>query len=95
MKKIYVESEVLVNIPITAKVKFIINADEDVDGKVIVKAINRFSQKKNYSKADIQIDEVDIIGGCQDDNYHLATMIEDAMILSPFKINDFSVVDVK
>jgi len=91
MKKVYVEAEVLVNVPVTAKVKFIINADEDAD---IGKAIAKLSQNKKYSKADIEIDEIDVVG-VRDDNYCLSPMIEDAIILSPFKVNGFSVVDAK
>lgn len=58
-RKVYVEAEVEVLVPVKVKVEFAVNSDEDANHTT---AIKRFLAGKTYSKADVTFGNLTVTG---------------------------------
>lgn len=57
-RKVYIEAEVRVLVPVTVKVKFLVRADEDAN---VERAITQFLKGKEYKKADVEFSDVKVL----------------------------------
>ena len=92
MRKVYIEGEATVNVPVKVKFSMTVRADEDAS---IAKALKLASQIKQYAKADVEdlnVDEVLEIGG-YDGTDELDAAIQEAFEFSPFTIHKSEVID--
>lgn len=94
MRKVYIEGEATVMVPVKIKFSMTVRADADAS---ITKALKLASQVKKYAKADVEdlnVDEVLEIGG-YDGTEELDAAVQEAFEFSPFTIQKSEVIDSK
>lgn len=93
-RKVYIEGEATVNVPVKVKFSMTIRADEDAS---IAKALKLASQAKTYAKADIEdlsVDEILELNG-YDGVDELDTAVDDALQYGKFTVLKSEVIDSK
>ena len=94
MRKVYIEGEATVMVPVRVKFSMTVRADADAS---IAKALKLASRVKTYAKADVEdiaVDEVLGIGN-YDGTEELDAAIQEAFEFSPFTIHNSQVIDSK
>lgn len=94
MRKVYIEGEATVNVPVKVKFSMTVRADDDAS---IDKAVKLASQVKKYAKADVEdldVDEILEVGG-YDGTDELDTAVQEALEFTPFTIHKTEVIDSK
>jgi len=96
MRKVYIEGEATVMVPVRVKFSMLIRADHDAS---INKAVKLASQGKTYGKADVeQIDVdsiIDINGYGDEENAadELDAAVQDALEQGTFTVHKTEVID--
>jgi len=92
-RKVYLEGEATVMLPVRVKFSMIIRADYDAS---ITKAVKLASQGKGYAKADVEdldVDEILEVGGY--DGSDLDAAVQEALDAGTFMVHKTEVIDSK
>lgn len=98
MRKVYIEGEATVMVPVRVKFSMMIRADADAS---IDKAVKLASKGERYAKADVEMLDVDSIidinGYGDEENAadELDAAVQDALENGPFTVHKSEVIDSK
>lgn len=94
MKKVYIEGDALVSVPVKVRFSMLLNADEDCN---IEKAVQAFVRGRDYGKADceelalVHISEVNEGPA----NVELTDVVDEMIRVGQMKVQDWRVEDSK
>lgn len=91
-RKVSIEGEAIVNVPVKVKFSMLLRADNDAS---IDKALKLASQQKQYAKADVEMLDVDEIleVGNYDGTDELDAAVQEALEYGQFKVLKSEVTD--